>query len=104
MVYAVTQQTREIGIRMALGAARSDVIRTVLGQGFALVLLGAGAGIAGALAVTRLLSRLLYGIAATDLLTFIGASLIPAAIALMACYIPARRAAKIDPMAALRYE
>jgi len=102
--YRTTQQTRDIGIRMALGARSSDVLRAVLRTGLKLVLIGVGLGIAGALALTRVLSSLLYGISATDPVTFILVSIALSAIALLACYIPARRAAKVDPMEALRCE
>ena len=104
MAYLVARRTREFGIRMALGAEKSDVLKMVVSQGLKLALIGVAIGIAGALAVTRFLSSLLYDVTPTDPLTFIGVSLILIAVALLACYIPARRAAKVDPIVALRYE
>jgi putative ABC transport system permease protein len=104
MTYSVAQRTNEIGIRMALGAERRDVLRMVVGQGLKLTVIGVAIGIGGALALTRFLSSILYGVTPSDPLTFIAVSLILIAVALLACYIPARRAAKVDPMVALRYE
>jgi len=102
--YSTTQQTHDIGIRMALGARRIDVLRAILAHGFKLTLIGIAIGLAGAVALTRILSSLLYDVTPTDPLTLAGVSLVLAAIALLASYLPARRAARIDPMAALRYE
>jgi predicted permease len=104
VAFATRQRTHEIGIRMALGARWRDVLWLVMGQGLKLAIAGVTIGVAGALILTRFLASLLYGITPTDPFTFVVVSLIPIAVALLACYIPARRAAKVDPMVALRYE
>jgi len=102
--YAVAQRTHEIGIRVALGAQQQDVLKMVVGQGAKLVILGVAVGIVAALVLMRLMSSLLYGVSATDPVTFIGVVILLALVALAACWIPARRALKVDPTVALRYE
>jgi len=104
MAYSVSQRTHEIGIRIALGAERRGVLRMVLMKGLLITLLGVTVGVGGALGLTRFMSSLLYEIRPSDPLTFVAASLLVIAVALLACYIPARRATKVDPMVALRYE
>jgi putative ABC transport system permease protein len=102
--YSVAQRTREIGIRIALGAQRRDVFRIVVGQGLVLALVGIALGAVGAFALTRLISGLLFGVSPTDGPTFVMVSLIVTVVAFLACYLPARRATKVDPLVALRYE
>jgi predicted permease len=102
--YLVGQRTHEIGVRIALGAQRSDVLRLMLGQGARMALLGVCVGVAASLGLTRLMSRLLFGVSATDPLTFAGVGVTLALVALAACYIPARRALRVDPLVALRHE
>jgi len=104
MAYSVSLRTREFGVRVALGATAGDVLRMVLGQGVRTILMGVTIGIVGSLALTRTVSSLLFGVTATDPITFGGVTLLLVAVALLACYIPARRATKVDPMVALRYE
>jgi putative ABC transport system permease protein len=104
MALSVTQRTRELGIRMALGAKRGDVLRLVLGQGAALVVVGLGLGLLGALAAGRVLARLLYGVGSVDVLALLTAIAVLAFIAMIACWLPARRATRVDPMIALREE
>ncbi|HEV2704388.1 MAG TPA: ABC transporter permease [Pyrinomonadaceae bacterium] len=104
MTYDVSQRTREIGIRMALGARLRDVVRLVVSQGMRMALIGIAFGLAGALAMTRVLASMLLGIGATDPVTFISVVVLLVAVALLACYIPARRAARVDPLIALRHE
>ena len=104
IAYSVSQRRREIGIRMALGAGKSAIFHMIIGQGIKLVLIGVAIGLAGALGLTRFLSGLLYGVQPGDLPTLVAVSALLIAVALIASYIPARQAAKVDPLVALRDE
>jgi putative ABC transport system permease protein len=104
MSYSVTQRTHEIGIRVALGASSKDVVRLVVGQGMGLAVAGVGIGVMASLALTRVMESLLYGVSATDPVTYVVISVVLGVVAVMASVIPARRASKVDPMIALRYE
>jgi ABC-type antimicrobial peptide transport system permease subunit len=102
--YAVSQRTREIGLRMALGAHPGDVLRLILGEGLKLVLAGAALGIVLALIATRFIATMIYGVSATDPLIFLSVITLLVVVSLAACYVPARRAMRVDPIVALRYE
>jgi len=104
MAYVVGSRTREIGIRMALGAQIGGVRKLIIGQGMRLAVTGIALGLIAAFAATRVLTSLLYGVSATNPITFIGVAVLLAGVALFACYIPARRASKVDPLDALRCE
>ena len=104
MSYAVTQRTHEIGIRMAIGAQPRDVFKMILGQGMMLTIIGMAAGLAGAFALTRLMATMLFTVKPTDPVTFSSVAVLLLLIALLACYIPGRRATKVDPVNSLRYE
>jgi putative ABC transport system permease protein len=102
--YSVAQRTREVGIRMALGAQTTDVLKLVVRDGLKLVGIGVAVGLVGAFILTRLMSTLLFGVTPTDTITYATVALVLIGVALLACYIPARRATKVDPLVALRFE
>jgi putative ABC transport system permease protein len=102
--YLVGQRTQEIAVRVALGAQRRDVLQLILGQGMRLALSGLGVGMLTAFGVTRLMSKILYGVSATDPGTFLAVGIVLMSVALLACYLPARRAMRVDPVVALRFE
>jgi putative ABC transport system permease protein len=104
MSYSVTQRTHEIGIRMAIGAQQADVFKMILGQGMKLAFIGIGVGLVGAYGLTRLMQTMLFGVEATDKMTFAGIAVLLAVVALLACYLPGRRATKVEPTVSLRYE
>lgn len=104
IAYLVSQRTREIGIRVALGATPRNILRLMMGHGMKLTLIGVAIGFVGAIAVTRLMRSLLFAVAPVDLMTFGVSSVVLMVVALLACFIPARRATKVDPLVALRYE
>jgi putative ABC transport system permease protein len=104
MTYAVSRRTREMGIRMALGANIGDVLRLIVRQGMLLVVIGMALGVACALALTRVLASFLLGVGTADPLTFVSMAILLVAVALVACYLPARRATKVDPLVALRHD
>jgi len=104
MAYLVTQRTQEIGVRMALGAQKRDVLKLVVGKGMALAVIGTAIGLVASVALTRLMRSLLFEVTPTDWLTFVITSFVLLSVALLACYLPARRATKVDPLTALRYE
>jgi predicted permease len=102
--YLTTQRTHEIGIRVALGASASDVLRMIVGEGMRITLIGVVIGVSAALGLTRLIAKVIYGVSAYDPLTFFGVAILLSGVALLACYLPARRAMRVDPIIALRYE
>src|SRR5689334_24799350 len=103
MSYSVAQRTHEIGVRMALGARRADVLKLVVRQGMLLTIVGVIVGLLGAFGLTRVMSSLMFGVTTKDPITFVAVSLLLVAVAFIACFVPAHRATKVDPLTALRY-
>ena len=104
MSYSVSRRTHEIGVRISLGASRMDVLRLIVREGMALALLGSGVGLCGAIVLSRLMTKLLYGVVPTDPVTFVAVASLLTGVALTATFIPARRATRVDPMVSLRCE
>jgi len=104
IAYTVSQRTQEIGVRMALGAQRQDILRMVMGQGLRLTLIGLAIGMTSSFALAQVIAALLFGVRPTDVWTFLAVIVLICGVAMMACYVPARRAMQIDPLTALRYE
>jgi putative ABC transport system permease protein len=104
LAYTVTERVHEIGVRMALGAQRSSILKLIMGQGLSLVVIGMVIGLAGSVAFNQVVGSLLYGVSTSDVISYMGGMIVLTVVAVLACYLPAKRATKVDPLTAIRYE